>query len=128
MKARPPGLLLVSVALVFGGSPALLMSERATRHGQRPEAFIPGVPTVVQTPVTLLRAISIPGNPLVSTDLLWVDQASERLFVADRSNFGVDIIDAENDTFVSRATGFVGPTGPAGGGPNGLLVTPDNKL
>src|SRR2546425_11190109 len=83
-----------------------------------PEAFIPGVPTVVKTPVTLLRAIAIPGNPLVSTDLLWVDQASERLFVADRSNFGVDIIDAENDTFVGRATGFVGPTSPAGGGPN----------
>jgi len=94
----------------------------------RPEAFIPGIPTVVKTPVTLLKAIAIPGAPLASTDLVWVDQASERLYFADRSNFGVDIIDAENDVYLARITGFVGATGPNGGGPNGLLVTPDNKL
>jgi hypothetical protein len=131
MKARPVGLLVSGVALVFGVCPAHMMSagrDRTTTQVQRRDGFIPGVPTVVKTPVALLRAIAIPGNPLVSTDLLWVDQASERLFVADRSNFGVDIIDAENDKFVGRVTGFVGATGPAGGGPNGLLVTPDNKL
>jgi len=95
---------------------------------QRPEAFIPGVPPVVNTPLSLIQVIRIPGAPLVSTDLLWVDQAGERLYFADRSNFGVDIIDAENAVYVGRVTGFVGPTGANGGGPNGLLVTPDNKL
>jgi len=82
----------------------------------------------VNTPVAVTKAIAIPGAPLASTDLLWVDQASERLYFADRSNFGVDIVDAENDVFLGRVSGFVGPTGPGGGGLNGVLVTPDNKL
>src|SRR5262249_8205682 len=94
----------------------------------RPDSFIPGIPTVVKTPVVLAKAIPVPGAPLASTDLIWVDQASERMYFADRSNFGIDIIDAENDVYVGRITGFVGPTGSAGGGPNGVLVTPDNKL
>jgi hypothetical protein len=94
----------------------------------RPGSFVPGIPSVVKTPVVLVKAIPVPGVPLASTDLVWVDQASERLYFADRSNFGIDIVDAENDVFLGRITGFVGPTGSAGAGPNGVLVTPDNKL
>src|SRR5437867_2725784 len=114
--------LLLGAVLLAGGHQALVLSAAP---GQ---GFIPGIPTVVKTPVTLVKAIAIPGAPLASTDLVWVDQASERLYFADRSNFGVDIIDAENDVYLGRITGFVGATGPNGGGPNGLLVTPDNKL
>jgi hypothetical protein len=92
------------------------------------QGFIPGIPTVVKTPVALVKAIAVPGAPLASTDLLWVDEASKRLFFADRSNFGIDIIDAENDSFVGRVTGFVGAVGANGAGPNGVLVTSDEKL
>ena len=92
------------------------------------QGFIPGIPTVVKTPVALVKAIAIPGAPLASTDLLWVDEASKRMFFADRSNGGIDIIDAENDSFVGRVTGFVGAVGANGAGPNGVLVTSDKKL
>ena len=92
------------------------------------QGFIPGIPTVVKSPVALVKAIAIPGAPLASTDLLWVDEASKRMFFADRSNSAIDIIDAENDSFVGRVTGFVGAVGANGAGPNGVLVTPDNKL
>jgi hypothetical protein len=92
------------------------------------QGFIPGIPTVVTTPVALVKAIAVPGAPLASTDLLWVDEASKRMFFADRSNSGIDIIDAENDAFVGRVTGFVGAVGANGAGPNGVLVTPDEKL
>ena len=88
------------------------------------------------TPVSPVGVIVIPGNPLTSTDIAWVDTATERYYLADRANFGVDILDAENDTWVGRATGFVGvvPTAPGGTsttngpGPNGVLVTPNHNL
>ena len=42
----------------------------------------------------------------------------------------VNIIDAVNGTYVDRIPGFVGATGVDGGrgGPNGVVVTPDNFL
>jgi len=140
MKGRIVIASTVTAALVLGAHQMRVRSAepvadqstvipRATPiQAPRPESFIPGIPTVVKTPVTLLRAIAIPGAPLASTDLVWVDQASERMYFADRSNFSVEIVDAENDVYVGRVTGFVGPTGPRGGGPNGVMVTPDNKL
>jgi hypothetical protein len=92
------------------------------------QGFIPGIPTVVTTPVALVKAIAIPGAPLASTDLVWVDEASKRMFFADRSNSAIDIVDAESDSFVGRVTGFVGAVGANGAGPNGVLVTSDEKL
>jgi hypothetical protein len=84
----------------------------------------------VSTPLNLIALIPIPGaNPVASTDITWVDQLRGRLYLADRSNFGVDIFDAVNDLYVGRVTGFVGPAGVVGtGGPNGVLVTEDNQL
>ena len=114
--------LLVSALLLLVGHHTTVISAAP---GQ---GFIPGIPNVVTTPVALVKAIAIPGAPLASTDLLWVDEASKRMFFADRSNSGIDIVDAENDSFVGRVTGFVGAVGANGAGPNGVLVTSDNKL
>src|SRR5713226_6926244 len=62
----------------------------------------------VSTPLNLIALIPIPGaNPVASTDITWVDQLRGRLYLADRSNFGVDIFDAVNDLYVGRVTGFV---------------------
>src|SRR5207249_6860344 len=82
-------------------------------------------------PVSLIGAIPVPGG-FASSDILWVDQPSGRLFVTDRTNRAIDIFDAVNDLFVARVTGFVGPTGAPGvtngPGPNGVLVTEDNVM
>ncbi len=40
----------------------------------------------------------------------------------------MDIIDAENDTFVNRVLGFTGVNATLGNGPDGVLVTPGRKL
>ena len=114
--------VLFSAVLFLASYQALVMSAAP---GQ---GFIPGIPTVVKTPVALVKAIAVPGAPLASTDLLWVDEGSKRLFFADRSNSGIDIIDAQTDSFVGRVTGFVGAVGANGAGPNGVLVTSDEKL
>src|SRR5438132_8014965 len=79
-------------------------------------------------PVNLIDAIPVPGLPLASTDITWVDQATGRLFVTDRTNRSVDIFDAINDVYVDRVSGYVGTGGTNGDGPNGVLVTPDNIL
>ncbi len=36
------------------------------------------------TPMTLIGVIGIPGNPISSTDIAWVDQATERLYFSDQ--------------------------------------------
>src|SRR5262249_3151741 len=71
-------------------------------------------------------------NPITSADIAWVDSGTERYYFADRSNFGIDIIDAEKNLFVARVSGMAGPlpsgggtAAPNGPGPNGVLVTPN---
>lgn len=82
-------------------------------------------------PVNLIAAIPVPGG-FASSDILWVDQPSGRLFLTDRTNRAIDIFDAVNNVFVTRVTGFAGPAGAPGvtngPGPNGVLVTEDNIM
>ncbi|HYR85008.1 MAG TPA: hypothetical protein VE422_13080 [Terriglobia bacterium] len=87
------------------------------------------------TPVGLVGVIPVPGNPITSADIAWVDPGTERYYFADRSNSGVDIIDAERNVFLARVTGMAGALPSGGGtattngpGPNGVLVTPNRKL
>jgi hypothetical protein len=86
-------------------------------------------------PVSPFSAIQVPGNPITSTDIAWADPGTERYYFADRSNFGVDIIDAEKDAWVGRVAGMAGPLPSGGGtsatngpGPNGVVVTPLKRL
>ncbi len=82
-----------------------------------------------KTPLEAVGIIPIPGSPVLSTDIAWVDPGTERLYFSDRSNKGVDVIDAENDTFVGRVSGFAGNVGVTNGsGPGGVLVAPDRRL
>ena len=88
----------------------------------------------VSTPVKLVGAILVPGNPL-RFDISWVDQATARYYLAEGGNAGVDVFDAENDLYLGRIGGFHGvgtaddPCGPIEGmGPSGVLVTSDNHL
>src|SRR6266478_693139 len=86
-------------------------------------------------PVSLLSVIQVPGNPVTSADISWADPGTERYYFADRSNFGVEVIDAEKDVWVGRVGGMAGPLPSGGGtsttngpGPNGVVVTPLKRL
>jgi hypothetical protein len=86
------------------------------------------------SPVKLIGAILVPGNPL-RFDISWVDQATARYYLAEGGNASVDVFDAENDLYLGRIGGFHGvgapgdPCGPIEGmGPNGVVVTPDHHL
>lgn len=85
---------------------------------------------------TRLTTIEIPPNPtsnpggkLQFFDISWVDGAAQRYYLGDRSNAGVDIVDADENVFLTRVGGFVGQlftkTGAADNdhsGPNGVVV------
>ena len=70
--------------------------------------------------VGLIGVITVPGG-LGPTALIFCRRSRPgRLYVTDRTNNAVDIIDAVNDVWVDRVPGFVGLTG--AGGPGGDLT------
>ncbi len=76
----------------------------------------------------LLTRVAVPGAPLESFDISWMDGPTQTYYLADRSNAGVDVINAKDHTFVKRIAGFVGMRGKNEvSGPNGLVVLPDRQ-
>jgi hypothetical protein len=74
----------------------------------------------------LLTRIAVPGEPLASFDISWVDPTTHTYYLADRSNAGVDVVNAKDHTFVKRIGGFVGLRGKNNvSGPNGLVIVSD---
>src|SRR6185312_12979098 len=97
---RSGGLLpLVAAAAIGIGSFATSGAASAACTG-------PGAPTNTQT--KCLTAVQIPGQPLRSYDISWVNPDRAEYYLADRSNSGIDVIDTRNDTFKRRLGGFVG--------------------
>jgi hypothetical protein len=90
----------------------------------------------------LLSTIQIPNNPTTNPtnklqffDISFVDSRNQLYYLADRSNAGVDVIDAANGVFLRRIGGFTGEAFRNGSpdndhsGPNGVVVIqPDNLL
>ena len=69
--------------------------------------------------------IAVPGVPLESFDIGWVDAATQTYYLGDRSNAGVDVINSADTTFVARIGGFVGFRGKNNiSGPNGIVPVP----
>ena len=49
-----------------------------------------------------------PGGAFSSFDISFADSVTGNIFIADRSNAGVDIFSGSSATFLGRATGFTG--------------------
>jgi DNA-binding beta-propeller fold protein YncE len=81
----------------------------------------------------LIASVPVPGEPLASFDISYIDQKTQRYYLADRSNKSVDIIDAKANKWIGRATGMIGPVMKADGksidsnrsGPDGVLAVGD---
>ena len=136
MKTKLVGCCLLGLALIL----TLSISARPDRDDRRPGAEKDCVDSThheqnLTTGVAPVGVILVPGLPITSADIEWDDAVTERHYLADRSNSGVDIIDAENDVFAGRVTGMAGPNPSGGGttttngpGPNGVVVTPNERL
>jgi hypothetical protein len=63
----------------------------------------PGAPSNTQT--KCVTAIHIPGAPLQSFDISWVNPERAEYYLADRANKGVDIIDTKHNVFKKTIVG-----------------------
>src|ERR1700688_1062924 len=66
----------------------------------------PGAPTTTQT--KCVTGIFIPGNPLRSFDISWVNPDRGEYYLGDRSNSGIDVIDTHSLKWKRTIGGFVG--------------------
>src|SRR6266702_7123547 len=66
----------------------------------------PGAPTNTQT--RCLTAVQIPGNPIRSFDISWVNPDRAEYYLAERTNAGIVVIDTHHLTFKRLIGGFVG--------------------
>jgi len=82
---------LLAAPALFGAS--LVTSGAALAAG----CTGPGAPTNTET--KCLKAVLIPGNPLQSYDISWVNPHRAEYYLGDRSNAGIDIIDTRTLTF-----------------------------
>src|SRR6266513_59383 len=83
----------------------------------------PGAPTNTET--KCLTAVQIPGNPLRSFDISWVNPHRAEYYLGDRSNKGVDVIDTHSLTFKRTIGGFVGIKLNDAGAVNNNISGPD---
>jgi DNA-binding beta-propeller fold protein YncE len=74
----------------------------------------------------MISKVEVPGKPLDSFDISYVDQKTNRYYLADRSNNAVDIVDGTSGKVVGQVHGFVGVNKDNDlAGPNGVLVIGD---
>src|SRR5216684_2516797 len=90
-----------TVATALLGAAALVPSSAALAA-----CVGPGAPDNTQT--KCVTAIHVPGNPLTSFDISFVNPHRAEYYLADRSNAGITIIDTQHLTFKRTIGGFVG--------------------
>src|SRR2546430_1300350 len=87
----------------------------------------PGAPSNTET--KCLTAVQIPGNPLRSYDISWVNPHRAEYYLADRSNAPIDTIDTRTLAFKRTLGGFVGvKLNAAGTAVNNDISGPDRVL
>src|SRR5579864_5071234 len=109
-------------------------NENTTRAARRMlycavGAALLSIPTlaVADETFSLQQVVVIPGAPLVSFDISFVDPGLNQYFLADRSNASIDIIDVNSfhvrQIIPPAPNNFVGNTGVSvTSGPNGVLT------
>ena len=71
-----------------------------------------------------VATIAIPGVPVDAFGAVFVDPAIHRVFLTDRSNKAIDVIDTAADKFLLRVSGFVGVAASGNAsGPQGVVTT-----
>ncbi len=73
-------------------------------------AVIASIPAGTAAAANLKKVgeIAVPGQPLTSFDIGFVNQETQQYLLADRSNKSVDVFDAKTDSYLGRIGGFVG--------------------
>ena len=117
MSTKTRSYLYASVApILFGAVSLATTSANAACTG-------PGAPSNTQT--KCLTAVQIPGNPIRSFDISWVNPDRGEYYFSDRSNSGIDVIDTHRLTFKRTIGGFQGVKLTGAGAVNNNVSGPD---
>jgi hypothetical protein len=104
-KSKVRAYFLSTVAPAVIGAASLVTTGPALAA---PPCQGPGAPTTTET--KCLTAVAIPGNPLRSFDISFVNEDRNEYYLAERTNAGIVVIDTKNNTFVRIIkTGTVTP-------------------
>src|SRR5438874_6967472 len=96
---------------------------RAQTGGQARRVATTQPPNLGSEFFTLKTVITLPGSPLSSFDIVWLDPMMGLLLVTDRAKKAVQVIDTATNTVIRTLTGFVGlRTAPVDSGPNGVIT------
>jgi len=114
------------LAATLAASALLGAASLATSGAALAACTGPGAPTTTET--KCLTAVQIPGHPLRSYDISWVNPHRAEYYLADRSNAGVDVIDTKSLTFKRTIGGFVGARLRANGTVNNDISGPDGVV
>src|SRR5882762_5458853 len=98
----------MSARFTFRNSMAAMLAAPALIGAGTAYAACTGPRAPTNTETKCWTAVQIPGNPLRSYDISWVNPDRAEYYLADRSNAGIDIIDTKTLTFKRRITGFIG--------------------
>jgi hypothetical protein len=144
--------LILTVLLVAGATAARAdsNSEDGANYGVRGKRItsncvisggvlvlpqVPPPPTISGTDPCQGKVLALDQSPSSrwSVDISWFDPATEKLYLADRNNAGVDVFDTKKEIAVGLAGGFVGvqPTSATvanNSGPNGILVINNGSI
>jgi hypothetical protein len=96
------GLSCVAVAGALLGLPGPFTTDQAMAG----PCTGPGAPTTTET--KCVTGIAIPGNPIRSFDISWVNPDRGEYYLGDRSNSGIDVIDTHKLKWKRTLGGFVG--------------------
>jgi DNA-binding beta-propeller fold protein YncE len=111
---------VLGLLLITGfATAAIVFASAYGRIGTITHACDPQVP-----PPT--SGVACDANTKVQTwsfDIGWFDPATNKYYLADRSNHAIDIVDTTTDTIVGEILGFCGTDLCASNGPNGVVVT-----
>src|SRR5580692_8613265 len=105
--ARQRALRSVSYVAYFAVAGALPgLPGPFTGRAMAGPCFGPGAPTTTET--KCVTGIFIPGNPLRSFDISWVNPDRGEYYLGDRSNSGIDVINTHKLKWKRTISGFVG--------------------
>jgi len=131
-KCKLYSYLLSTVAPAVIAAASMVTTSPALAQGVPPGCTGPGTKTSEgKTPqTTCLAVVQIPGNPLQSFDISWVARDIEPgwYMLADRSNAGIDLINADNLAFVGTYSQTGDPTNCPGCKFTGLKLTPQGAV
>jgi YVTN family beta-propeller protein len=126
-------LILVALIVVVALAAMVAACGSSSSTSSTPSASPAATIATAYNAAAVLLGKNVPSLDDWNTDQLLFDSTDNRVYLADASNWAVDVWDIGSSTFIAQITGFAGPSGAAffnfdKTGPNGLALDDQGRL